>query len=109
MNCNRTYTGQTSQYLRKWVRNHVVSIRNDKRETSVLVRHALDETHCFDFENLEKLATEKDFSKRIILEMLPLKMICSLLITDPTFRIYLLSRIILCPEDCILSNYILVY
>lgn len=68
--CNGAYIGQTQQYLHKRLCNHKNNVRNNKPDTSALAKHAIENGHCFDFQNTKILTNENDFQKRLVLEML---------------------------------------
>ena len=65
-NCQATYVGQTTQYLKKRMEAH----RYRKNEITALSRHASEQKHGFDFANVEVLDIEQNSFKRKILEML---------------------------------------
>lgn len=67
---NGPNTGQTSHYLHRRVGNHVNHIGNNKPKTSGISNaHTIGKRHPFDFQNSQILTSEKDFTKRTILEM----------------------------------------
>lgn len=72
-NCEETYIGNTTQYLYKRCNEHNNCVKNNRREASASARYSLENLHQFDFENVEMLATELDYPKRTILEMLHIR------------------------------------
>ena len=66
--CNGTYIGQTSQYLKDRLAQHSYDCTY-KKTTTALAKHHTDRNHKFDFENPTILDKESNKTKRNVLEM----------------------------------------
>jgi hypothetical protein len=71
-NCNSSYIGQSKQYLRNRINNHINDVKKLKNSTA-LSQHALDTGHKFNFNEAEVLDIEPNFQKRIFKEMIYIK------------------------------------
>lgn len=71
-NCNSTYIGQSKQYLHKRIYAHKYDIRTMNNSTA-LTKHATEQNHSFDFENVQILKREQNYFKRSIHEMIEIK------------------------------------
>lgn len=67
--CSRGYVGQTSQLLKNRISLHKSDI-NKKNKRCALTKHSLEQNHKFLFDNVEIIDKERNYNKRIILEMI---------------------------------------
>ncbi|XP_044760971.1 uncharacterized protein LOC123318413 [Coccinella septempunctata] len=67
--CDGCYIGQTKQYLKTRMSQHIRDCRNLSQATA-LSTHAVVNDHSFDFDNVRVLYTEQNLSKRLINEMI---------------------------------------
>lgn len=68
--CDAAYIGQSSRQLKTRINEHKKDVKN-KSDRSALVQHIrLNNSHNFNFENVKILDIEKNYSKRLISEML---------------------------------------
>lgn len=73
-NCNKTYIGQTSQYLKDRIYQHNYSIEKEfSNGRTELTKHALEEKHKFNFDKAKILDTESHKIKREFIEMYHIK------------------------------------
>lgn len=68
-NCEGTYVGHTSQWLKSRLSLHRSDIRNENQRCA-LAAHALQSDHNIDYENVEILDKNANGNKRKILEMI---------------------------------------
>lgn len=71
LNCTGVYIGQTSQWLKKRIQQHKLSIKNNK-ETTALSQHAINKQHSFNFNINEVKVLDSgcnNYKKRLFLEM----------------------------------------
>ena len=61
------------QHLKNRLAQHKLSIKN-KTEPTALSKHNIDTGHCFDLENTKILTTENNYKRRLILEMIYIKL-----------------------------------
>jgi hypothetical protein len=73
-NCDATYVGQTLRQLKTRITEHRNHIRRNTTNLSVITEHRLDFNHDFDWENVEILDKERFLSKRLVSEMLYIKL-----------------------------------
>ena len=66
MSCSATYIGETKRMSKIRVKEH----ERDKENKSVIATHQRTENHTVDWKNIQILDREKDYTKRIISEML---------------------------------------
>lgn len=67
--CNKTYVGQTAQWLKSRIALHKSDITK-KLERCALVTHVNQNSHDIDFENVQIVASEPSYKKRLVLEMI---------------------------------------
>lgn len=75
-NCNKVYIGQTGQIFKKRINQHSYDQKNKHIFTdnsTALQIHALNTGHSFNFKEPKILATENNYRKRTILEMIHIK------------------------------------
>lgn len=69
--CNKCYIGQTKNQSEKRKKQHISSIKNPTYDgSSSLTLHFLETGHTPDFEKMEIVDTEQNWSKRLTLESL---------------------------------------
>lgn len=69
--CNKSYVGQTKNYLRTRITQHKSDLRNPPRgEISALVAHFADNGHTPNFDDVKILSKEQNYGRRITLEAL---------------------------------------
>ncbi|XP_046615634.1 uncharacterized protein LOC124303010 [Neodiprion virginianus] len=68
--CSKSYIGQTSQHLKNRISGHRSNIKCHVTDRCALAEHSLSLGHNFDFNNSITLATEPNWYKRIIKEMI---------------------------------------
>ncbi len=66
-NCPKVYIGETGRLRQTRMNEHQANIRN-LSDNSKLVEHILKEKHTFDFSNVQTLALESDWRRRVIKE-----------------------------------------
>lgn len=70
--CDSVYVGQTSQQIKKRIGQH----RNDIRKSTAqcaLAKHAIENSHGFNFNNTKIIDRECNYKKRLMKEMLYIK------------------------------------
>jgi len=72
--CNMTYVGQTKRQLKTRIKEHKLDINKKTGILSVISEHRLELGHEFDWANTEILDIEKAYNKRLISEMIYIKM-----------------------------------
>src|SRR5699024_811337 len=74
--CNKCYIGQTRQYLKNRIRQHVLDSNKDtpKDGTTALALHSILQNHEFDFENVTIVDRENNYMSRNISEMIFIKL-----------------------------------
>lgn len=72
LDCPSTYIGQTKNPVKSRMNNHIRDIKNASRGTAVS-KHAIEELHRFEFENVKILSNERNLYKRRFLEMCHIK------------------------------------
>lgn len=70
--CDGTYVGQTSQWLKSRLTLHKSDIRTMNPRCALAV-HSMKKDHKIDFENTEVLCTEGKYNKRLIQEMINIR------------------------------------
>lgn len=70
--CENTYVGQTSQWLKNRLALHRSDIVNNNQRCA-LTTHAVEEKHEINFEDTEILATQTKYNKRLLLEMINIR------------------------------------
>jgi len=65
--CEKKYIGETSQNLKKRIKQHMYDVDSNKTNTG-LANHVLNEKHKINFENVEIIDTQTNTSKRRTLE-----------------------------------------
>jgi len=76
MNCQKCYIGQTSQWLRNRLRQHKGDCTDKnkyKLNKTGLSQHRFFENHVFNFDNVKILASERQYNKRLVKEMIFIK------------------------------------
>ena len=76
LNCNKKYIGQSKQYALKRIKQHKQScnaININKSERTALADHHFKEGHNLDFNNYSILDIENNYKKRLISEMINIK------------------------------------
>ncbi|XP_044751862.1 uncharacterized protein LOC123311819 [Coccinella septempunctata] len=68
-NCEQTYIGQTSQWIKRRMALHKSDITKHP-ERCALASHAFNLDHRVNFEDVKVLKTEKNYRKRLVLEMI---------------------------------------
>lgn len=71
--CDKTYVGQTKQYLQSRLQQHRNDCKNTRQvatEKTALAQHHFDTGHRFLFEKAEIVDTEHNYPKRLIGEMI---------------------------------------
>ena len=71
-NCKKIYIGQTKRSLETRINEHKRTIEQKKSSTA-LSQHMLENNHTADFESVKVLEREKRLSKRLMLESLHIK------------------------------------
>jgi len=71
--CDSTYVGQTKRKLQTRVTEHKNDIKKKTGNLSVISEHRLEKNHDFDWENPVVLDTEKFYYRRLISEMINIK------------------------------------
>ena len=71
-NCDKTYIGQTRNYLRDRLNSHKRSIQKSSNETA-LSKHAINNGHTFNTENTKIMTHESNNKKRLFKEMIFIK------------------------------------
>jgi len=72
-NCEASYVGQTKRMLNTRIGEHRNHIRRNSTQSSVVTDHRLEFDHEFDWNNVEILDEERNYSKRLISEMIHIK------------------------------------
>jgi len=72
-NCDALYVGQTCTQLKTRISEHKSHISRNTSTHSVIMEHRLQFKHDFDWEGVEILDVERNFSKRLISEMINIK------------------------------------
>lgn len=68
-NCDITYVGQTSRFLKTQIKEHENHINRNTTQKSVITDHRLS-NHKFDWDNIEIFDEEFYLKKRLVSEML---------------------------------------
>jgi len=71
--CDASYVGQTSRQLKTRISEHKNHIKRKTSTHSVITEHRMQRSHEFDWENVEILDAERNYSKRLISEMINIK------------------------------------
>lgn len=73
--CSSCYVGQTGRYLKQRLREHANDCKNflTKRNPTALVEHKINTGHNFNFEKTTVIATESNYKKRLLQEMVSIK------------------------------------
>ena len=66
--CNKSYIGQTKNYLQNRLNKHKNDIKRGLQKTA-LSSHAIENLHKFNFENTKILSQEENYNKRLFVEM----------------------------------------
>jgi hypothetical protein len=72
-NCSACYTGQTKNYVKTRAQQHKNDIKNFKTNLPIPA-HCVTEKHLFDFDNIEILDEERNYYKRLVKEMIYIKL-----------------------------------
>ncbi|KYN17046.1 hypothetical protein ALC57_10682 [Trachymyrmex cornetzi] len=72
--CDATYVGQTGRRLQTRILEHKNHINRNTTTQSVITEHRLEHNHEFDWLNVRVLDTERFLSKRLISEMIYVKL-----------------------------------
>lgn len=68
--CSSSYIGQTTQNLKKRMYGHKHSVKMKNINASGLVKHAVDNRHSFNFENVKIIDTVPKLGERLVAESL---------------------------------------
>lgn len=68
--CGAAYIGETKQQLHKRMVQHKSNVKLKQIEVTALAKHAVENNHKFDFNNVQILENEENYNKRLILEMI---------------------------------------
>jgi len=71
--CDATYVEQTSRTLKTRISKHRNHINRNTTTQSVIIKHRLNFSHEFDWDNVEIVDRERFLSKRLISEMIRIK------------------------------------
>jgi len=71
--CDASYMGQTCRQLKTRISEHKNHVSRNTSTHSVITEHRLQFKHDFDWEGVEILDVERNFSKHLILEMIKIK------------------------------------
>jgi len=72
--CNASYVGQTCRSLKTRIAEHRNHINRNTKTQSVITEHRIGLSHDFDWNNVEILDVERFYTKRMISEMLHIKL-----------------------------------
>jgi len=72
-NCNASYVGQTSHKLKTRINVHKNDINKKNGNLSEISEHRLQSEHDFDWSNIKILDNERYIGKRLVSEMLHIK------------------------------------
>lgn len=72
-NCEAKYIGQTRQYLENRIKAHQYSVKGENADKTALTKHAKEEKHQFNFDNVTILDKETNEKRRLIKEMIHIK------------------------------------
>lgn len=67
--CDGVYIGQTKRYLQKRIYEHTVDIKKPPNQQTALTKHAIDNNHTFNFDNVRVACNESNYKKRLTKEM----------------------------------------
>ncbi|XP_045463794.1 uncharacterized protein LOC123673353 [Harmonia axyridis] len=70
--CECTYIGHTSQWLKSRLALHKSDITKNNQRCALTI-HAVEKGHRIDFDSAEIVATQKKYNKRLILEMINIR------------------------------------
>jgi len=73
-NCDASYVGQTKRCLKTRIREHKSDINKKSGALSVISQHRLQDGHEFDWDNVIILDTEPIYYKRLVSEMVHIKL-----------------------------------
>jgi len=73
-NCNASYVGQTKRKVKTRINEHIKNIKVEESKHSVITKHMLELNHTFDWQNVKIMDFETNYYKRLISEMLYIKM-----------------------------------
>ena len=68
--CNEVYIGHTKRYLKERIREHKTNMNNDPKTQTALSKHQWNNSLSFNFDKITILSNEKNYKKRITIEML---------------------------------------
>jgi len=72
-NCNASYVGQTKRKIVTRINEHIKNVGFDESKHSVITKHMLELNHSFDWKNVKIMDLESHYYKRLISEMLYIK------------------------------------
>lgn len=72
-NCAGNYIGQSKQYLKTRIKRHENSITGKNSDKTALRKHAEENNHTFNFNNVKILKQEENEKKRLVYEMINIK------------------------------------
>jgi len=72
-NCNASYVGQTKRKIVTRINEHIKNVGFDESKHSVITKHILELNHSFDWKNVKIMDLESHYYKRLISEMLFIK------------------------------------
>ncbi|XP_044749768.1 uncharacterized protein LOC123310366 [Coccinella septempunctata] len=74
LDCDRSYIGQTRQYLKDRIKQHKYDTRNiNNKEKTALTYHVFGEGHNFNFDDVEVLDRESNGYQRNISDMISIR------------------------------------
>jgi len=72
-NCNASYVGQTKRKLKTRLNEHKNNVKLEESKHSVITKHMVENIHTFDWQNVKILDHETNYFKRMIAEMIYIK------------------------------------
>jgi hypothetical protein len=72
--CDASYVGQTKRQLNTRIKEHKANIKQHQSKLTVISQHILNSGHQMDWENVQILDHESNYSKRIISETIFIKL-----------------------------------
>ena len=72
--CDASYVGQTKRQLKTRLNEHVKNSISNTSKHTVITEHTLEYNHTFDWQNKKILDRETNYYKRLISEMIHIKL-----------------------------------
>src|ERR1700739_4330878 len=72
--CDASYVGQTKRQLKTRLNEHIKNSNSNSTKHTVITEHALQYNHTFDWQNKKILDCETNYYKRLISEMIHIKL-----------------------------------